>query len=539
MKFTKTQLALMVALLAGNAIILFSPENWSWLRLPAAAIFLTLLPGLAWLPALGWMLTRRGIERAALAVGMSSLVSALALVVAILWPGPFRLPQVMAALNVAVLSGIVAQSFPQIQPQQRPGSNGGRLEWPPVAVLLILLAIVALAGVTRFTRLGYAEFHEDELENTRLITRVYHGEEFAIFQDSKGPVHALYPAALWFANGWMNEGILRFPFALISMAQILLVFELARRMTGGNNSIGLLSAGFVTLNGYFVSLSRHLENRIFLVFWGVLLMWLTYRYYREEVKHFLLYVALTLGVGLVTHYEILIFVPMVVFPIGWKHWELRSLTRADVLWLVAAAAVCAAIAALFYVPYLRDPEIGLVYRYLAEERVGTSLLYNNVANMFKEDRLYSAPYRLPLISLLLVWLLARNFWHAGRRWLVGLVVLLAAMVSTVVQPAWWQVGNLNLAFVPFAALVLALLLLPGVTHEIKNLSLWFSVPVGLIVFFTQDATNHMMIGESPEDMLAAIALFDVWRALTTGQTEPAPTMPPRRFVFAAPAGVGA
>ena len=52
-----------------------------------------------------------------------------------------------------------------------------------------------VAAIVRFTRIGYAEFHEDELENMRLIVRAYKGEEFVPFIDSKGPIHWLLPAA--------------------------------------------------------------------------------------------------------------------------------------------------------------------------------------------------------------------------------------------------------------------------------------------------------------------------------------------------------
>ena len=67
--------------------------------------------------------------------------------------------------------------------------------------MLILLAILTIAAATRFTRLGYAEFHEDALENMRLIVRAYKGEEYAPFLDSKGPIHWLVPASWWYLNG--------------------------------------------------------------------------------------------------------------------------------------------------------------------------------------------------------------------------------------------------------------------------------------------------------------------------------------------------
>src|SRR6185503_6334560 len=293
---------------------------------------------------------------------------------------------------------------------QSPISNPkSKISWPPRTVLLILLAIVAVAAVTRLTRLGYAEFHEDELENMRLIVRAYKGEEYAPFLDSKGPIHWLLPAALWYLNGWVNEGIARTPFVIAALLLVPLMYSLGRRMSGGQDHVGLLAAGFVGINGFFVALARHVENRALIVFWGALALWFAYRYYKDDGNQFLLYTALTLAIGLIAHPNVLLYLPVFFYIIWLKIRSDQSAWRRQWCWLLAAALLFTGLTALFYIPYLTDPEIGLVYQYFASERVGEALLYNLVGNIFVEDALYTTRYHAPVLVLLLVWLLARHF----------------------------------------------------------------------------------------------------------------------------------
>ncbi|MEW5961173.1 MAG: glycosyltransferase family 39 protein, partial [Chloroflexota bacterium] len=399
MRLSKTQLGLVVALLVGNAIILYSDFRWVWLRFPAALALMFGLPGWAWLPPLGWLQTRRGLERMVLVVGLSSLLSATALFIALFVPGPFTETPALIALNLTILSGLVFQlgvfhlsrnegrSWGDTPQAPRPAALFDSLEWPSRTVLLILLVILAVAAVTRLTRLGYAEFHEDELENMRLIIRAYKGEEYAPFLDSKGPIHWLLPAGLWYLNGWINEGIARTPMLITSLLLIPTMYVLGRRLSNERDSVGLAAAGLVALNGFYVAYARHVENQSLIVFWGALAMWLVYRYYGEDRPHFLIWVALALAVGLIAHPDVLLYLPVFGYVIWLKLWSDRPARRAHWPWLLVAGLLWGGLAGLFYIPYLTDPAINLVYQYFGEARVGTSLFYNRVANIFDQDQL--------------------------------------------------------------------------------------------------------------------------------------------------------
>jgi hypothetical protein len=122
MKYFNLPLGLLVALLLGDAIILFSLPTWFWLRLPVIIGFVFVLPGLAWLPLSGWMKTDDGVERLVLLPGVSSLLVAFALLITVLLPGPFTEPVVLMALNLLVGVGVVAQFLWHPQPRS-PGDH--------------------------------------------------------------------------------------------------------------------------------------------------------------------------------------------------------------------------------------------------------------------------------------------------------------------------------------------------------------------------------------------------------------------------------
>ncbi len=500
-----------MALLLSNAIILFSNPDWIWLRMPAALALTFVLPGWAWLPTLKWMQTRQAIERIVLIVGFSSLLSALTLFITVLLPGPFTETPLLISLTLTALTGLISQSIHTHQSKIQ--NLKSKIEWPSRTTLLILLAILAVAASTRLFRLGYAEFHEDALENMRLIVRAYKGEEYAPFLDSKGPIHWLLPAALWYLNGWLTEGIARAPFAITSLLLIPTIYALGRRMSG-RDSVGLLAAGFVSVNGFFVAYARHVENQSLIVFWGALAMWFAYRYYKENINSFLLWVALTLAVGLIAHPDVLLYLPVFAYIIWIKMQRNGSTRQQQWLWLLGAGVLFAGLVSLFYVPYLTDPNIGSVQQYFANDRIGQSLLYNRVHNLFDQDKLYSARYHAPVLALLLTWLLIRNFaqWK-WRGWTI-LSVLGLAIISSVAFPDAWIIGSANVAFIPYALLTLMVILLPQTTFETKTLFLWLAVPLGGLLFLAKDAADHIQIAYTAWALLSAFALADLWAWLS-------------------------
>jgi hypothetical protein len=223
---------------------------------------------------------------------------------------------------------------------------------------------------------------------------------------------------------------------------------------------------------------------------------------------------------LIAHPNVLLYLPVMGYVL-WLKLRQDDLIWRQWPWLVAAGLIFSGLVGLFYIPYLTDPEIGLVYQYFAQERVGESLLYNEVGNIFVEDALYSTWYHAPVLVLLLLWLLARFF--ARWRWAGGLLltVLVAAIASTAIWPEGWVINGINLAFIPAALLGPTFMLLPNQTSnvysdpEIKITWLWFLLPLGALVFLAKDASNHVQMAYTGWALLAAFALVDLWRYLPT------------------------
>ena len=498
-------------MLFGNAIILYGQSVWlDWARFITVVTFVFVLPGWVWLTVWGWFRTMQALERLVLIIGLSSLLSALALLLTLFLPGPFTETPVLIALNLIIGIGLIFQLV-KFQKSKIP-TLISHIEWPSRTVLIILLIILAVAAFTRLTRLGYAEFHEDELENMRLIVRAYKGEEYAPFLDSKGPIHWLLPTALWYLNGWVNEGIARTPFAIASLALIPLIYVLGKRLTE-RESVGLIAAGLVGLNGFYVAYARFIENQSLIVFWGALAVWFAYRYYDERCGNFLIFVAFSLSMGLIAHPDVLLYLPLFIYIIAICVWQRRDAWRQQILWIVGASLLFVGLTALFYIPYLFDPKIGLIYQYFADERIGEGLFYNQIANLFDQDQLYTTRYHAPLLALLLWWLLWRQFsqWlWPGRLILGGLTII---VISTVVWPDIWLLGALNAAFVPYVLLTLLLIALPQTPVETKMIFLWFIAPLGALLFLAKDAADHIQIAYTGWALLSAMALVDLWTAL--------------------------
>jgi 4-amino-4-deoxy-L-arabinose transferase-like glycosyltransferase len=496
---SRFRLALLVGLLLANAAILLT--DIAWLRLAAGLALVFVLPGLAWLQAINWAGTRCAIERIVLVGGLSAAASSVVLLGALYWPGPLNLAQVLIALDLATLIGaaIPARAEP------------AKWEWPPRRVLIALLAILAVAAFLRWYTIGYGEFHEDEIENVRLAVRAMKGEEYALFLDSKGPVHWLLPAALWLARGWLDEPLARSSFTICSLLTVLAVYALGRRMAG--SAVGLIGSGFVAVNGFFLAFARHVENRSLIVLWGVLAAWCAYCFYREKIGSLQVLGGLFLGIGLVAHPEVVLYLPPFGFMLALTYWHDKELLRRHWKSLLAGTLVLLILALVFYVPFIRDPNFQRAEEYFAQDRIGTQFLYNSLQNMGGENTLYSTRYYAPLLILFTGLIFVRELLKFGRPGIALTAVIAAGAAATFYGPSLWAWGPINAAFLPYALLFLVLALSPHTSFEVKSLALWFGVPFLALEFLARDASNHIQVAYPGWALLAALGLDFFWKQL--------------------------
>ncbi len=390
--------------------------------------------------------------------------------------------------------------------------EAGKWVWPPPRILIALAVIVCVAIFLRWYNIGYGEFHEDALENMRLAVRAMGGEEYAPFLDSKGPVHWLLPGSLWLMQGWINEGIARFPFAICGTLTVLAVYILGRRMAGP--VVGVIGSGFVAINGFFVAYARHIENPTLIVLWGVLAAWCAYRFYQERMGSMQILGGLFLGIGLVAHPDVLLYLPPFAFMLALTYWRDKGLWRRYWRSALAGLLLFLIITLVFYVPFVLDPSFQRTQEYFASERIGTQLLYNRVANMLEQDRLYSTRYYAPLLILFSGVVVIRELLRLGWPGALLAVLIAVATVSTVFLPSVWDWETLSLAFLPYAVLFLVLTFSPRTSFEVKSLALWFGVPFLGLQFLAKDAADHVQIAYPFWALLAAMGLEWVWHRLS-------------------------
>lgn len=491
-------------LLLANLAVLFAEVSWP--RLAAGVMLLFVLPGLAWLGALNWFETRCGVERIVLVGGISAAISSLALLGAVYWPGPWTLTPTLVALDLVTLAGLLVGLL------NPPQWKNGRWEWPSPGIAVALVLILCVALFLRWYSLGYGEFHEDGVENMRLAVRAMGGEEYAPFLDSKGPVHWLLPGGMWLTHGWVNEAIARSPFAICGTLIVLAVYTLGRRMAGP--TVGVIGSGLAAVNGFFVAYARHIENPSLIVLWGVLAAWCGYRFYRERLGSMLILGGLFLGIGLVAHPDVLLYLPPFGFMLVFAFWRGKGLWRRHWKSSLAGLLLFLLITLVFYVPFVRDPNFQRAQEYFASERIGTQLLYNRVANMLEQDRLYSTRYYAPLLILFSGVVIFKELRKLGRPGVWLGVLLTVAALTTIYLPSVWDWGAFSLAFLPYAVLFLVLTVSSHASFEVKSLALWFAVPFLALQFLAKDAADHVQIAYPAWSLLAAMGLQYVWNRLT-------------------------
>ncbi len=480
------RLALLGALMLANGVILAGAPDA--VRLLAGLALLFALPGLPWLWGVNWLGTQDGIERLVLLGGLSCALASVALLAAVYWPQPLDLVQVLIALDAVTLGGLV---FSVLRSDDIPH----RWLWPRGAILAGLVAILIVAIYLRWDALGYAEFHEDEIENMVLAVRAMKGEEYAPFLDSKGPVHWLIPATVWLTHGWINEGLARAPFALCSTLTVLAVFMLGRRMVSAG--VGLVGGALVAVNGLLIAYARHVENPSIIVLWAVLAAWCAWRFYESRdtsdrnAGAWLIAGWGLLGIGLVAHPNMILYVPPFVGTVALTLWRRESLWRHVRLAMLAGGGLFLALAAAFYVPFVQDPYFPRAVEYYATERVGSAWLYNRAADLLELESEYSSRFYTPWVvffSAVTLFGALRRVGRAGT-WLAAIAGI--GIVTTLLWPALWEWGAFNMALLPYVLLIGVVALSDRVAFPIRSLALWFGVPYVALAFLARDAATHI------------------------------------------------
>lgn len=403
------------------------------------------------------------------------------------------------------------------------------LSWPSTQTVFMLAVVLMVAAAVRFIQLGYAEFHEDEVEVLSLAVRVSKGEGYAVFLHRKGPLQMLIPLAFWLLTGPINEGLARMPFAVANLLGVLAVTCLVVRAAG--RGAGLVAGVLIALNGYLVAFSRMVQYQSFVFLLISLSIFCLWEVTRNGGKTLIFPGVLCAGMGLLAHFDAVVYLPV----IGYLIWRIGRCWPALRGLILASGLIVLGICLSFYVPYGLDPQFQHTLSYLSENRVGTQWLYNNLPLLLSLDRVYSSRYYLPVLLFLLVGLFITSIVQGARvkRIIVPSLLLLIGGMTTAIALRWPEIcrfGGVNLAILP------GLLLAGGAFWALRDISfsggvvkaepgsytsvglevfvLWWAVPALAYVFLVSAPGTHVYVMYPGLAALAGLGALSVWNQVT-------------------------
>ncbi len=148
--------------------------------------------------------------------------------------------------------------------------------WPNFTVEQLLIAlIILLTLLTRFYDLGARTMAHDEINH---VVPAYTIENYVYDPVTHGPFqfHALALSYFLFGDSDFSA---RIPAALFGIGVVLFTLFAWRRYLGRVGS--LCAAVIFMISPYILFYSRYTRNEIFIVFWGVVMLWLFLRYMED------------------------------------------------------------------------------------------------------------------------------------------------------------------------------------------------------------------------------------------------------------------
>ena len=461
-----------VALTIGCAAILLSTPFVPTARALVTLMLTWWIPG-ALLVSLWRLPEADGLSRGVLALGLGLCWLILIALGLHALPGGIALVALLVAFgggNLLLVAALVWCSRPHPQtPSPHAGKGLQRLRWlrtnaeaermgssSRLPTIGVTLALLLLAGTLRLYGLGYHEFHRDEVSVLQRALESIAGDEAALAAHYKGPGEILITSTVYRAVGTATETTARLPFALASVASVLAMFALGRRLH--SRLLGAAAGALLAINGFAVGLSRIDQYQ------GVMLLLLTlavlagWHFSQSGQPRWLVLTALFSAFGVVMHYEFALMTPLLLV-LAWLGWRRGESPRAVAVSAGLIGALGAVLVLGTYIPVLRNENFEQTQGYLGN-RLGTGLNFN-VAFFAEMGTFYnSAWFFFGLCALVLVGLLLgarapanpprRLAWLATLWFLPYFILYLFVMRYPgthfyMMMPAWSLLGALPLA----------------------------------------------------------------------------------------------
>lgn len=485
--FKKSSGMAVALLLAANLAVLLS--------LPRPVVFAAGLVLTCLLP--GYLLTRILLpgevvsdwaETAVLTVGTGFALLILGTLGLHYVPGPLRPAHVLVLYDGLIVAFIVILSL-----RRRAGPP--LVSRPSWYQYLLPLGLVLAAAFFRVTNLGYSEFQGDESRAMLMAAGVIRGEDDILFLHRKGPAEILIPTVFYALQNSATELTARLPFALASVAGILTIYTLTRRLFPRRAFAAPAAAGLLAVDGYLVAFGRLVQYQSIVFLMVALAAWCFYSWYRNEKPVLLMLGAFFVSVGTLAHYEAVLVLPF----LAWLYWTRGRrdgwTLRRWIQHALGPIAVFIVAWGVFYVPFVRHPHfLTDTAEYITEERIGEGLLYNNIKDVFFRATFYNSTYFILLLSLGALVLVMVQLRKASLPTRVVTAIQAAFVLGLAVvtlSPQALVVQGFNLAFLPFALVLAVLVGSPGVTDELKAAFLWFGAPFIVALFLTDRPKTHV------------------------------------------------
>jgi hypothetical protein len=191
---------------------------------------------------------------------------------------------------------------------------------------LPIIILITLAGVLRFSNLGYSEFQDDEKKALFNITFDINSYEFLINQ-RKGPVQFIVTGlTLRLINNQLNETALRLPFTIANILAVI-IFYLILKELFKSETVSFFGSLLFLLNGFIVGFSRiaQYQNLNLLFSLSSLYFFIRLSITSNRVKLFSLLGTLFFCLSLLSHWDAVFF----IVPISYFYYKFLSNNSLD------------------------------------------------------------------------------------------------------------------------------------------------------------------------------------------------------------------
>ncbi len=280
-------------------------------------------------------------------------------------------------LLAAILLPLLLSSAPLLL---RPSAPPFRF-WLPILLALLL----------RLPNMGYKEIQGDEGIILTRVAAALMGDEAELFLHQKGPMEILLPLVTWGVTGATHEFWARLPFLWAGLLGVTAIMLLARRWFNGwppgqvrdgraeksrvASNIALIAGFLLAIMGFGIAFSRIIQYQTLVMLWGMLALLTAARYGQARRGFDLWLTAVFLAAGLLAHYDAVLVLPAIGWALlkqGGRGWAARLKVIGRWRDWIVACLLGLGVLALFYVPFMLNPNFGRTVRYLLNDRVGTA-----------------------------------------------------------------------------------------------------------------------------------------------------------------------